>query len=159
MKDLNEYTIEELVDLRDEVSNLINKFKDGYFYICKVRSYGRNWNEYGIYNTHTLQELCYNYDGQEGIVDVYSNNPDLGELNNYGDVMFVPTEQDYKRWEEYVSLSTSISRMEKDLDEWDNRENIPYINRPRFEPPYTREDLKEYKQRYENYDMSFVSPV
>ena len=82
-----EFKIEKLVEMRNELDARIQNYKDGYFYICNVRSYGRNWNEKYIYNTHTLQELCYTYSGEDGIVDVYSNNPYL-EVDNYGDVMY-----------------------------------------------------------------------
>lgn len=34
---LSEYTIEQLVELKNEVENRIYGYKDGYFYICNVR--------------------------------------------------------------------------------------------------------------------------
>ena len=70
---LSKYTIEELVEIRDNINNLIESYVDGYEYICNVRSYGRNWKE-NITNTITLQELCYRYNGDDGIVDIYSTN-------------------------------------------------------------------------------------
>jgi hypothetical protein len=65
---LSGYTIEQLVELKNEIKNRIYGYKDGYFYICNVRSYGRNWKE-NINNKYTLQELCYRYNGDDGIVD------------------------------------------------------------------------------------------
>jgi GH18 family chitinase len=153
-----EFKIEKLVEMRNELDARIQNYKDGYFYICNVRSYGRNWKETHIHNTHTLQELCYRYDGQDGIVDVYSNNPYL-KVDNYGDVMFVPTIEDYEKWLEYTTLSNSISNAEKELDKWDNRGDTPFMYRTTFAPLYTREDLEEMKSKLANYDMSFVVPV
>ena len=71
---LDNYTFDQLIELKNEVNSLINSFEDGYFYICDVRSYGRSWKENHI-NPHTVQELCYQYNGDEGIVNVYTNNP------------------------------------------------------------------------------------
>jgi len=157
--DLSKYSIEELVTLKNEISWMINDYRDGYFYICNVRSYGRNWKDYGIYNTNTLQDLCYQYNGDDGIVDVYSNNPDLSKLDNYGNVMFVPTEDDYEKWKSYTFLKNQIPRVEEELDAWDNRDNVPFKSRPYFAPFYNREDVVEMKLRLENFDMSFVAPV
>ena len=78
--DLTNYTIEELITLNHEIMNRISNHEDGYLYICKVRSYGRNWVESDIKNKYTLQDLLYKYDGEDGIVDVYSTNPDLGDI-------------------------------------------------------------------------------
>ena len=159
MIDLSQYTVEELVELKDTVTNRINEYEDGYFYICNVRSYGRNWKESGITNTHTLQDLCYEYFGDDGIVDVYSNNPNIHNLQNYGDLAYVPTKEDYTKWKDYTYLKNSIPPLEEELDEWDNRDLLPFNQRPRFSPIYNREDLAEMKTRLENYDMSFTAPV
>ena len=154
-----EFTIKKLVEMRDEIDSRIHNFKDGYFYLCTVRSYGRNWKENFIYNTYTLQELCYRYDGDDGIVDVYSNNPNLGEIHNYGLVMYVPTVEDYEASKNYDFLVRSIPEAEERLAEWENRENIPFKYRPMFDPFYTKEDIDKMKLELENFDMSFVAPV
>ena len=96
MIDLTEYTIDELVSLRNEISNTITNYEDGHLYISNVRSYGRFWRDRSIKNTHTLQELCYEYYGDNGIVDVYTTNSDL-KIENYGDVMYIKSEEDYKK--------------------------------------------------------------
>ena len=159
MIDLSQYTVEELVELKDTVTNRINEYEDGYFYICNVRSYGRNWKDTGIMNVHTLQDLCYEYFGDDGIVDVYSNNPNIHNLQNYGDLAYVPTKEDYTKWKDYTYLKNSIPPLEKELDEWDSRDDVSFNQRRHFAPIYTREDLSEMKTRLENYDMSFVAPV
>lgn len=45
MIDLSNYTINQLTKLQSKVNKLISDYSDGHIYICKVRSYGRNWNE------------------------------------------------------------------------------------------------------------------
>jgi len=159
-----EFTIQKLVEMRNDINNRIENYRDGYFYICEIRSYGRNWKERDIHNTHTLQELCYQYYGDDGIVDVYSNNPNLSKLDNYGDVCFIPTEEDYETWKHYSYLKNSIPRLEEELDTWDNRENVPFRSRPLFAPIYSREDLEKQRLDLKHYEDllskgEFVKPV
>ena len=71
--DLSNYTIEQLVELKEKINSQIYSFEDGYFYICKINSYGRSWEDKGITNPYTLQELCYQYNGDEGILNVFLN--------------------------------------------------------------------------------------
>ena len=51
--DISNLTIDELVSLREDINNRILDYEDGFIYICNVRSYGRNWNEF-IGNEFTL---------------------------------------------------------------------------------------------------------
>jgi hypothetical protein len=156
---LKNLSMEELLEVQSKSSSIIHNFKDGYFYICKVRSYGRNWRAWDIYNFNALQELCYQYYGEEGIVDVYSNNPDLSKLDNYGVVMFVPSVEDHQIWMEYTYLKNSIPEYENELKAWEERENVPFRERPYFAPIHTREDIDEQILKLENFDMSFIAPV
>jgi hypothetical protein len=156
--DLNQRcTIKELVELKDKISDYIYNHSDGFLYICNVRYYGRNWKEH-VHNTYTLQELCYRYNGDDGIVDVYSTNPNLAHIQNYGDVMYIVSQDDYDEWKKYTYLTNSIPQREKELDEWDNRDNVPFSNRPFFAPYYSREDIAESKKELDEFDMSFVPP-
>ena len=157
--DLSKYSIGELVELKNEVSNMIDNYKDGYFYICNIRSYGSNCKDNSIHNIHTLQELCYEYSGENGIVDVYSNNPDLSMIDNYGDLMYIVSESDYTKWKNYEYLKNSIPEISKRLDNWENRDNVPFLHRPSFAPMYNREDLDKMIKELSDYDMSFVKPI
>lgn len=157
--DLSKYSIGELVELKNEVINMIDNYKDGYFYICNVRSYGRNWRDNNIHNIHTLQTLCYEYGGEDGIVDVYSNNPDLSMIDNYGDLMYIVSESDYTKWKDYEYLKGSIPEISKRLDNWENRDNVPFLHRPSFAPMYNREDLDKMVKELADYDMSFIAPT
>ena len=157
--DLSDYSIETLIELKDKISGIIYNHNDGYLYICNVRSYGRNWRESWIYNTHTLQELCHRYFGEDGIVDVYSTNPDLSKIENYGDIMYIVSEDDYHKWENHQHLLRMIPRIQKDLDEWETRMERPFNQRPYFKPIFTKDDLDNMKKELEDYDMSFVPPI
>jgi hypothetical protein len=156
--DLTQYTIEELITLKSEIENRISSYVDGFIYICNVRSYGRNWTE-RVNNVHDLQELCFRYDGYDGIVDVYSTNPDLSGVHNYGDVKYIVSEDDYNRWKEYEFRKNTIPKISKELDEWDNRDNVPFNSRPYFAPIYSREDLAEMEKELAEFNMSFVPPA
>lgn len=156
--DLSQFTIEEIVELKEELVNKIYSYSDGYEYICNVRSYGRNWKEH-ITNTYILQELCYQYSGDDGIVDVYSTNPDLSQISNYGDLMYIKSVDDYEKWKEYEYLSRIIPELEKEWGEWDNRDNIPFSERRTyFAPIYSKDDIEKMKKQLENFDMSFTVP-
>ena len=153
-----EFTIEKLVEMRNELESRIQSYIDGYLYICKVRSYGRNWTESHIKNVYALEELCRQYDGEDGIVDVYTTNPNVS-IYNYGALMYIESREDYDNWYGYEQLKRLIPEITKELDEWDNRGEAPFMYRPTFEPVYTRGDLANYELRLGVYDMSFVAPV
>jgi len=155
--ELSNLSFEELVELRNKVENMVRSYKDGYLYICKVRSYGRNWTE-NVNNTFELEQLCYQYDGQDGIVDVYSTNPNLKDVHNYGNLMYIESKEDYDNWYGYKQLERLIPEIKDELIKWDNRDNVPFNQRPFFEPTYTRVDLAEYELQLGVYDMSFVPP-
>lgn len=133
--DLEKYTIEELVSLKEQVSELINDYKDGYTYICNVTSNGSTYRDKWTHNVYTLQELCSLHgDGEDNKVDVYSTNPNL-DIQNYGDTKYIVSEDDYRKWKDYNILKNNIEK-EKDKDE-----------------------LKYLKGRLEDFDMSFSEPV
>ena len=155
--ELSNLSFEELVELRNKVDGMVRSYEDGYLYICKVRSYGRNWTE-NVNNTFELEQLCYQYDGQDGIVDVYSTNPNLKDVHNYGNLMYIESQEDYDNWCGYKQLERLIPEIKKELDTWDNRDEVPFMHRPTFKPMYTRGDLAEYELQLGVYDMSFVPP-
>jgi len=150
-------SFEELIDLRNRVDNMIYSYEDRYLYICKVRSYGRNWTE-KVKNTFVLEQLCDRYNGEDGIVDVYSTNPNLSGIYNYGTLMYIESQEDYDNWYGYEQLKRLIPEIKKELDTWDNRDDVPFMHRPTFKPMYTRGDLANYELKLGVYDMSFVPP-
>ena len=152
--DLTKDTIEEIIDIKNKCSNYIESYEDGYVYICKVRSYGRNWTT-NVYSTYVLQELCWEYTGEDGIVDVYSTNPDLSHIDNYGDVMYIVSRDAYNHWDECEYAKYAIPEIEASLDKWDN---VPFRERPMFEPTYTREELDVLKKELAEKCLSVIEP-
>jgi hypothetical protein len=98
---LDNLTMDELISLRNKIENKIQSYEDGYLYICSVRQFGSVWEERPS-SLYSLRELCDSYYGDNGIVDVYTNNPNLEfpemEFENYGDVMYIKSEDDYREW-------------------------------------------------------------
>jgi hypothetical protein len=161
MIDLTNYTIDQLVELQSEVNNLVSNYSDGHIYICKVRSYGRNWNENWIKNSKTLQDLCYEYNGDNGIVDVYTTNKDLGEdFSNYGDTMFIKSIEDYEKWSKYKSLSNVIKMSEQHLIDYEEDQKKSFYDQQfRFGPYYTQEVIDEMKEELKALPTDFEEPV
>jgi hypothetical protein len=78
--------LEQLGKLNREINLLkkeIAEHKDGYIYKVCIRSYGSvSWQEH--FNPYTIQNIVDEYgDGYDGLVEVYTNNPDL-KLDSYG---------------------------------------------------------------------------
>jgi hypothetical protein len=61
---------EKVNELYDQLHNT----SDGFVYLTKTRSFGSiDWNTH--LNHFTAQELCNEYNGDNGVVDVFTNNP------------------------------------------------------------------------------------
>ena len=165
MIDLSNYNINQLTELQSKVNNLISNYSDGHIYICKVRSYGRNWNENWIKNTKTLQDLCNEYGGDDGIVDVFTTNKDLGEdFSNYGDTMIIKSVEDYEKWSKYKSLTNQIERAEKELIESKGESDSynPFSlngRRSYFGPTWSKDEIDQMKEELKNLPNDFEEPV
>ena len=160
--DISNLTIEELVSLREDINNRILDYEDGFIYICNVRSYGRNWKE-SPKNAANLQELCYQYYGDDGIVDIYTTNPNL-EIDNYGGTYFIESEEDYTKWKTYTNKGSYIKGEEVDwerLDEWisSNGDAVRSWNGYRPSEPLTsKEELQLMKEEHSNTIIDFIEP-
>jgi hypothetical protein len=155
---LKNLSLEELVEVRNLANNLIDDYSDGYFYICEIRSYGRAWKSRPT-NIKAVSDLCYEYDGEHGIIDVYSNNPSLSSLYTYGRAFYIPTEADYEKWKSYSGLRNRVPKIEEEWEVWDNRDDMNFRERPIFAPIYSKEDLVEMKKELEDFPMDFTQPV
>lgn len=158
---LEKLTMNQLISLRNKIDGIIHSYEDGYIYICSVRCYGSVWEDRPS-SLYSLRELCDSYYGDNGIVDVYTNNPNLEfpeiEFRNYGDVMFIESEQDYREWTKHNKSKRLIDDVTKQLDQWDDRDNLPFNYRPSFAPQWTREDLNEWVTEFKSKDWDFVAP-
>ncbi len=154
---LKNLSIDELNEVRNTASHLIYHYEDGFQYECKVRSYGRNWTE-KLKNSHAVQDLCYEYDGENGIIDVYTNNPDLN-IHNYGSTYYFPSMEEAERWRSHTYTAKRIPEWKKELEEWENRDSIPFNSRPHFAPFYSAEEITEREAQLEKDAPSIVQPV
>jgi hypothetical protein len=80
------------------------------------------------------------------------------EFYNYGDVMYIKSEDDYREWIKHTKSKNLIKDVTQRLDEWDNRDSVSFKYRPSFAPIWTREDLKEWIEEFENTKWDFVEP-
>ncbi len=158
--DFNKYTFQELIELKNLIQSYLNNTSDGFTYICDVRSYGRTWLERPC-NIYSLNELCDMYDGDSGIVDVYTNNPKLGDdFRNYGSVKIIKSETDYLKWKMYNEYKNIITNAEKDLYEYIEDQQKPFLHRKfMFGPTYTEEEIKELKITMSQLPIDFEEPI
>ena len=108
MKDLiKEY--KDAQNLVNEIRRRIKNTSDGFIYLACLRCYGSiQWITFN--NEFLTQELCDEYCGDNGIVDVYTNNP-KNTINGYGDV-------EVKSLEELQNLSQDNISMSKAITNW-----------------------------------------
>ena len=160
--DIEKLNMGELIELRNRIQFRIENYSDGYLYISSVRQYGSVWEERPS-NLYTLSELCGSYNGDNGIVDVYTNNPNLKfpemEFYNYGDVMFIKSEYDYREWVKFNKSRKLIESIREQVEAWEDRDNRPFSSRPMFKPVWSKEELDDEVKEFENKTWDFVEPV
>jgi hypothetical protein len=145
--DFTKYSVAELRELQNKIGNYLHNMNDGFIYICQVRSYGNNWKKV-LTNELAVNDLCSDYDGYDGIADVYTTNPDA-KISNYGDVNYIKSEEDYDKWYGTSTFAADIKKYEDELKKWEDRENLPFHSRPTFAPVYTQEDIEQLKNKLE----------
>lgn len=94
----------------DCLQSKLSRHCDGFIYFTCLRSYGSvSWLVHS--NQYTVQTLCDEYySGYDGIVDVYTNNPD-NTIDTYGDVNVMALEELKKLSKKNVSMSRAITNM------------------------------------------------
>ena len=80
------------------------------------------------------------------------------EFENYGDVMYIKSEYDYREWIKHTKAKNLIEDVTQRLDEWEESKNLPFKYRPSFAPHWTREDVNEWIEEFENTKWDFVEP-
>lgn len=106
--------MEELIKKYEEAKEVANNLyheilntPDGFIYFTQLRRYGSvYWQNHE--NKFSVQELCYEYDGEEGIVDVYTNNTNHN-ISNYGDVKVMTEQEIINMSKENVSMTSAIT--------------------------------------------------
>jgi hypothetical protein len=105
-----EQLIQEIQSLEERLSNLrsqLRQHSDGFVYLTCLRCYGSLFYE-TYTNTFHVQELCDEYYGDNGFVDVYTTNPNHG-ISTYGDVHVMSLEDLQKISQNNISMSRAIT--------------------------------------------------
>ena len=158
---LDKLTMDELISLRNKIEYKINSYEDGYLYICSVRQFGSVWEERPS-SLYSLRELCDSYYGDNGIVDVYTNNPNLEfpemDFYNYGDVEFIKSEYDYREWVKYNKEKYFVESVTEKVNEWEECKDKPLMRRPMFAPIWSKEQVDEFTKEFESKTWDFTEP-
>lgn len=94
-------------NLVDEIRIRLNNASDGFIYLACIRCYGSiQWITFN--NEFLTQELCDEYFGDNGIVDVYTNNPDT-TIDSYGSVVYKSLEELQNMSKDNISMSRAIT--------------------------------------------------
>ena len=83
--------LKEIKEVENKLSDLKQKateYSDGYKYVAELFCYGSR-TEYTFKNEYATQELCNDYYGDNGIVHVYTTNPNHTISNRGGDVTII----------------------------------------------------------------------
>lgn len=102
--------IEQYQQAQQQVNELYSQIcshSDGYVYLSCLRCYGSlTWNSH--VNEFTVQRLCDEYYGDNGIVDVYTNNPNHS-ISTYGDVKVMPLEEIQGVSRDNISMGEAVT--------------------------------------------------
>lgn len=155
--DFTQHSVEELRELENSISNFLYNREDGFEYICQCRSYGRRWTQ-RLTNELAVNDLCREYDGYDGIVDVYTTNPDA-KIQNYGGVNYIKSVEDYEKWKQSNDLIDLIKSAKDSIKKWNERDEVPFQQRPHFSPIFTEQDILDWKNKLESLEFTFEEPI
>jgi hypothetical protein len=154
--ELSGYTMSELIELRDKISNYILNKGDGFLYINRIHSYGRSYDVISS-NFESAMELSSQYTGDDGITELYTTNPNATGYV-YGGIFLINSKEEYDKWVEYRTLKSLIREVEGDFKKWETRETLPFYLRPTFEPIWSKEELDEYRLKLNKLEKEVVEP-
>jgi len=105
--------MKELIEKYEMARSKANKLyqeildtSDGFLYVTCLRCYGSvRWQHHN--NEFSVKDLCNEYYGDNGIVDVYTNNPNH-EIDSYGSVLVKTYDEIVDMSKENVSMSNAI---------------------------------------------------
>ena len=90
----------------NELYEEILETSDGFIYVTCLRCYGSvRWQSHK--NEFSVQDICNEYYGDNGIVDVYTNNPNH-EIESYGSVRVMTEEEMINMSKEDISMTSAI---------------------------------------------------
>lgn len=154
--ELSGYTMSELIELRNKISNYILNKEDGFLYINRIHSYGRSHDVISS-NFESAMELSNQYTGDDGITELYTTNPNATGYV-YGGIYLINSKEEYDKWVEYKTLKNLIRDVEVTIKKWETRETLPFYSRPTFEPTLTKEELEDYRLQLNQLEKEVVEP-
>jgi hypothetical protein len=90
----------------DSLYSQILDTQDGFIYLTQLRRYGSIlWERHN--NEFSVQDLCNEYYGDNGIVVVYTNNPN-NKIETYGGVNVMTEEEIVGMSKDNVSMASAI---------------------------------------------------
>jgi len=97
---------EDAKKISDELYWEILNTPDGFLYLTKLRCYGSiRWENHK--NEYSVKDLCNEYYGDNGIVEVYTNNPNH-TIESYGDIQVLTDEEILNMSKEDISMSRAM---------------------------------------------------
>lgn len=105
--------MEQLIKKYEDAKKIANELyweilntSDGFLYLTKLRCYGSiQWENHK--NEYSVKDLCNEYYGDNGIVNVYTNNPNH-TIESYGGVQVLTDEEILNMSKEDISMSRAI---------------------------------------------------
>jgi hypothetical protein len=79
-------------------------------------------------------------------------------FENYGDVMYIKSEDDYRDWVKYNKEKNFIEDVTKRVSEWEECKDKPLRLRPMFAPIWTKEEVDEMTKEFESKTWDFTEP-
>jgi hypothetical protein len=110
--ELEKLTLDELVALNTKIEIEIDNREDGFFYILHIRSFG-SVSEQKCKNEVSAQINCYYYNGDNGIIDLYTNNKECKIKNYGGSKYFIDSEENYHSWKSWAKDKSTVERYEE----------------------------------------------
>jgi hypothetical protein len=80
------------------------------------------------------------------------------EFENYGDVMYIKSEDDYREWVKYNKEKNFIKDVTERINEWEESKDKPLRYRPMFAPIWTKEEVDVMTKEFESKTWDFTEP-
>lgn len=91
----------------NRIQGELRKFNDGFIYLASVHCYGSvRWQTFT--NEFSVQELSDQYDGDDGVVSIYTNNPNHTIANYSGRTKIMSLEELQEISQDNVSMSDAL---------------------------------------------------
>lgn len=120
--DFSKYTPNQLKQITIDIENYLYELDDGYVYICQFAQYGSHWS-HTFTNLHIPEQYANDFNGDNGIMDVYSTNPNIKDIpfDNYGDFYYIESVDHYEKYikrQKELSYITTLKKEHEKYDAW-----------------------------------------